>query len=202
MTSTPLPSARPSVFTTYGGASEPRNSTRRLLVGERAVARGRHRRRREQLLHPRLGALQPRAVGIGAEREDAAGADGFGDAVHQLAVGPTTTTSTARSSASCRDRGRVERVDGEAQRGLARSPRCPARRTPRSRPPTAAAPTPARAPPPVPDDQKSHASLAAGLSAAPRGISDARSLGATVWRGRRRRMNDTGTPAQFSTKRT
>ena len=121
VTSTPLPAASPSVFTTYGGARVARkasaaSSSPAKVPGE--AGRG-HAGRHEQLLHPRLRALQPGAVGARAE--------------HAARPGPGAGRPGRRPAAprgrSRRGRPRSPRAARRSSRG---SPGCPA--SPRRRP--------------------------------------------------------------------
>ena len=88
VTSTPLPAARPSVFTTQGGARVRRKARPGLDLGEGAVAGGGHAGGRQQLLHVRLGALDLGAVGPRAEHQLALGAQPVGQPVHQRGLRP------------------------------------------------------------------------------------------------------------------
>ena len=87
VTSTPLPAARPSVFTTQGPGSSRRNAWAALGVVEGAVAGGGHAGLGQDLLHEGLGPLEPGPVGAGAEHEAAIGAQLVGQAVHERLLG-------------------------------------------------------------------------------------------------------------------
>ena len=70
---------------------------RRLGVGEGAVAGGRHARRLEHLLHPRLRALEPGAVGSGAEHQRPAARSSSASPSTSGASGPITYRSASTS---------------------------------------------------------------------------------------------------------
>ena len=80
VTTTPLPAARPSALTTYGGP----NSVERRLGSRHIEADpgpgGRHARSRHDLLGKRLRPLQPGGVRGRSEADDALGSDRVGDA--------------------------------------------------------------------------------------------------------------------------
>ena len=140
VTSTPLPAARPSVFTTYGPGERRRKSTAGVGVVERAVAGGGHAGLDEHLLHPRLRALEAGAVGAGAEHplalRPAAGRPGrrpaaararsrtgrrrsprrgVGDRAGMPGLPGVTTTSAVRAEHRRRARARARRPPTDAR---------------------------------------------------------------------------------------
>ena len=97
MTSTPLPAARPSVFTTQGPGSVRRNAWR--VGGRRRRRRSARsaRRPRRGLLHEGLRPFEPGPVGAGAEHETAIGAQPVGQAVHERLPRARSRTGRRRS---------------------------------------------------------------------------------------------------------
>ncbi len=83
VTTTPLPAARPSSFTTYGAPNSSSAAAASSGVEQTNDRDGRHARGRHHLLGERLGALELRGCRRRAEARDAARPHGVGGAGHQ-----------------------------------------------------------------------------------------------------------------------
>ena len=87
-TSTPLPAARPSVFTTQGPGRVRRNRTASSTRSKAPKARRRHPGLVEELLHEPLRPLEERPVGPRADHPRARGPQPVGQPVDQRPLGP------------------------------------------------------------------------------------------------------------------
>ena len=130
MTTTPLPAARPSFFTTYGG---PNSSQRRGDLGgrwcRRETARSAHRRRAMTSL---ANAFEPSSCGGRrgrAEAGDALGPHRVGDPGDQRRLRADHDQVGADLDGQRGDRVGVDRVDRRAARRPRRCPGCPAPRS-------------------------------------------------------------------------
>ena len=109
VTITPLPAARPSSLTTYGGPNSSRAATTSPMSTAEPRVGGRHAGRRHDLLGEGLAALQRAAARRGAEDRDTGRADGVRDSGDQRRLRADTTRSAVSWTGECGHRVPVDR---------------------------------------------------------------------------------------------